>query len=45
VIANKRALVAASEPGLEAALQHAAQVQPARFTSEEFRRAVQRARR
>jgi enoyl-CoA hydratase/carnithine racemase len=44
VIANKRALVAASEPGLEAALQHAAQVQPSRFTSEEFRLAVQKAR-
>jgi enoyl-CoA hydratase/carnithine racemase len=44
VIANKRALVAASEAGLESALQHAAKVQPARFTSEEFRQAVRRAR-
>lgn len=40
VIANKRALVTASEPFLEAALQHAARVQPSRFTSEEFRRAL-----
>jgi enoyl-CoA hydratase/carnithine racemase len=44
VIANKRALVAASEPFVESALQHAAQVQPARFTSEEFRHAVRKAR-
>lgn len=40
VVANKRALVAAAGEGLEAALAHAAEVQPERFTSEEFRRAV-----
>ena len=40
VIANKRALVAASQAGLEAALEHAKLVQPTRFTSEEFREAV-----
>lgn len=40
VIANKRAMVAATAAGLEAALAHAAEVQPGRFTSEEFRRAV-----
>ncbi len=44
VVANKRALVAASEGGLEAALAHAAEVQPLRFTSDEFRRAVRAAR-
>lgn len=40
VVANKRAMVAATETELEAALAHAAQVQPARFTSEEFRLAL-----
>lgn len=40
VIANKRALVAASQDAVEAALAHAAAVQPGRFTSDEFRRAV-----
>jgi enoyl-CoA hydratase/carnithine racemase len=44
VVANKRALVAASGEGLEAALAHAAEVQPGRFTSDEFRRAVSTAR-
>ncbi len=44
VVANKRALVAASGPGLEAALAHAAEVQPGRFASDEFRRAVRTAR-
>lgn len=44
VIANKRALVAATEPFVAAALAHAAEVQPQRFTSEEFRTAL-RARR
>ncbi|MDQ3645516.1 MAG: enoyl-CoA hydratase/isomerase family protein [Actinomycetota bacterium] len=40
VIANKRAMVGASEAALEAALAHAAEVQPGRFTSDEFRAAV-----
>ena len=44
VVANKRAMVAATEKELEAALEHAASVQPGRFTSEEFRRAVRSAR-
>ena len=44
VVANKRALVAATGAGLEAALTHAAEVQPGRFTSDEFRRAVRTAR-
>ncbi|MDQ3915281.1 MAG: enoyl-CoA hydratase/isomerase family protein [Actinomycetota bacterium] len=44
VVANKRALVAAAGDGLEAALAHAAEVQPGRFTSEEFRRAVRTSR-
>ena len=44
VVANKRAFVAASGEGLEAALAHAAQVQPARFTSDEFRKAVRTSR-
>lgn len=44
VVANKRALVAASGEGLDAALAHAAEVQPGRFTSDEFRRAVRTAR-
>jgi enoyl-CoA hydratase/carnithine racemase len=37
VAANKRAMVAATQAALEAALDHAAEVQPERFTSEEFR--------
>ena len=37
VIANKRAYIAATRAGLEAALEHAARVQPERFTSEEFK--------
>ncbi|HEV2755379.1 MAG TPA: enoyl-CoA hydratase/isomerase family protein [Actinomycetota bacterium] len=44
VVANKRALVAATGDGLEEALAHAAEVQPGRFTSDEFRRAVRSAR-
>ena len=44
VVANKRAYVAASGGALEAALAHAAEVQPGRFTSDEFRRAVRTAR-
>jgi 2-(1,2-epoxy-1,2-dihydrophenyl)acetyl-CoA isomerase len=44
VVANKRAYVAATGEGLEAALAHAAEVQPGRFTSDEFRRAVRAAR-
>jgi 2-(1,2-epoxy-1,2-dihydrophenyl)acetyl-CoA isomerase len=40
VIANKRAIVLASQDAVEAALAHAAEVQPLRFTSDEFRRAV-----
>jgi 2-(1,2-epoxy-1,2-dihydrophenyl)acetyl-CoA isomerase len=45
VAANKRALVAATAPGLEAALAHAAEVQGVRFTSAEFKAAVRAARR
>jgi enoyl-CoA hydratase/carnithine racemase len=45
VVANKRALVAASEAALEAALEHARRVQPARFASEEFKAALRAARR
>jgi 2-(1,2-epoxy-1,2-dihydrophenyl)acetyl-CoA isomerase len=44
VVANKRALVAATAGALEAALAHAAEVQPGRFTSDEFRTAVRAAR-
>jgi 2-(1,2-epoxy-1,2-dihydrophenyl)acetyl-CoA isomerase len=40
VVANKRALVAATQMQLEAALDHAREVQPGRFTSEEFKAAV-----
>ena len=40
VIANKRAIVAATEHHLEAALHHAKRVQPGRFTSDEFKAAV-----
>jgi enoyl-CoA hydratase/carnithine racemase len=45
VIANKRAIVGATEQALEAALVHAREVQPERFTSDEFRSAVKAARR
>ncbi|MQA98773.1 MAG: hypothetical protein GEU78_00530 [Actinobacteria bacterium] len=45
VIANKRAIVAASRDAVEAALAHAAAIQPLRFTSDEFRRAVAAAKR
>jgi enoyl-CoA hydratase/carnithine racemase len=41
VVANKRAYVAATEAAVEAALDHAARVQPGRFTSEEFKAALQ----
>jgi 2-(1,2-epoxy-1,2-dihydrophenyl)acetyl-CoA isomerase len=44
VVANKRAMVAATEAALEDALDHARAVQPERFTSDEFRAAL-RARR
>ncbi len=44
VRANKKAYVMATDAALEAALRHAAQVQPERFTSDEFRRAVRAAR-
>jgi enoyl-CoA hydratase/carnithine racemase len=37
VIANKRAMVLATEAALDAALDHAKKVQPERFTSEEFK--------
>jgi enoyl-CoA hydratase/carnithine racemase len=43
VVANKRAFVAAQDAALEAALAHAADVQPERFTSDEFRAAVKAA--
>lgn len=45
VVANKRAYVAATEAHLEAALAHAAEVQPHRFTSDEFKSALGLARR
>jgi enoyl-CoA hydratase/carnithine racemase len=38
--ANKRAFVKATEAQLDAALEHARDVQPERFTSEEFKNAV-----
>ena len=44
VAANKRAISAAGAAALEAALAHAAEVQPHRFTSEEFKAAVRAAR-
>jgi 2-(1,2-epoxy-1,2-dihydrophenyl)acetyl-CoA isomerase len=44
VAANKRAMIAATDPAMEAALAHAAEVQGIRFTSEEFRTAVRKAR-
>ena len=43
VVANKVAYVAATEAAVEAALAHAAAVQPRRFISDEFRRAVRSA--
>lgn len=44
VAANKQAISAAGAAALEAALAHAAEVQPGRFTSEEFKAAVRAAR-
>ena len=44
VVANKRAYVAATADRLEAALAHAAEVQPHRFTSDEFKAALRGAR-
>src|SRR5688572_17460433 len=44
VVANKRAMIAATEPAMEAALTHAAEVQGIRFTSDEFKAAVRAAR-
>ena len=40
VVANKRAFVLATEAAVEAALAHAAEVQPGRFTSDEFKQAA-----
>jgi len=40
VIANKRAYIAATEAAVEAALNHAASVQPGRFISDEFQQAI-----
>lgn len=44
VVANKRAMTLATDAAVEAALNHAAEVQPGRFTSSEFRTAVRSAR-
>jgi enoyl-CoA hydratase/carnithine racemase len=44
VVANKRAYVLAQDAAVTAALAHAAEVQPDRFTSDEFRAAVKAAR-
>lgn len=44
VVANKVAMIRAHDAAVESALAHAAEVQPGRFTSEEFRDAVKRAR-
>lgn len=44
VVANKRALVRATDAAMDDALQHASEVQPERFTSDEFRAAVRKAR-
>lgn len=44
VAANKRAMVASTEAAMEAALDYAAEVQGARFTSDEFKTAVRAAR-
>lgn len=43
VVANKAAYIASTEAAVEAALAHAAAVQPKRFTSDEFRKAVRAA--
>jgi enoyl-CoA hydratase/carnithine racemase len=43
VVANKRAYISVTNAAVEAALAHAAEVQPGRFTSEEFRNAVRAA--
>jgi len=40
VVANKRAMIEATEPFVSAALDHAKKVQPERFTSDEFKAAV-----
>lgn len=45
VVENKRAMVAATQDIVDAALEHAASVQPERFTSDEFRSALRTARR
>lgn len=44
VVANKRAMITATEAQMESALAHAAEVQGVRFTSDEFRAAVRAAR-
>lgn len=44
VVANKRAMITATEAQMEAALTHAAEVQGVRFTSDEFKAAVRAAR-
>lgn len=44
VAANKRAMIAATDAAVEAALAHAAEIQPERFTSQEFRAALRAAR-
>jgi enoyl-CoA hydratase/carnithine racemase len=44
VIANKRAYVAATQDRMDAALAHAAEVQPYRFTSDEFKNALRATR-
>jgi enoyl-CoA hydratase/carnithine racemase len=43
VVANKRALVMSTEAGVSAALDHAREIQPGRFTSDEFKTAVKQA--
>jgi enoyl-CoA hydratase/carnithine racemase len=45
LIENKRAIVRATDAAVNAALDHAKEVQPRRFTSDEFRAAVRAARR
>jgi 2-(1,2-epoxy-1,2-dihydrophenyl)acetyl-CoA isomerase len=45
VVENKRAYIAASQDRLEAALEHAARIQPHRFTSDEFKDALKKTRR
>jgi enoyl-CoA hydratase/carnithine racemase len=44
VVANKVAMVRAQDAAVESALTHAAEIQPGRFTSAEFRDAVKKAR-